>query len=98
LRVVLGLPQEVCRLILQAREEKGFANVQDLVLRVPEVSPFLPEISRLILFGAVNPYYTIEARGKGEGGGSVRGIRVTVKVDPREKEGYKIVQWLDFLM
>ena len=98
LRVVLGLPLEVCRLILKGREEKGFGNLQDLVLRVPEVTPFLPEITRLILFGAVNPYYTIEARGRRGGGGSVRGIRVTVKVDPREKEGYKIVQWLDFLM
>jgi general secretion pathway protein K len=97
LRVVLGLPSEVCRSILEARKEKGFANLQDLVQRAPEVSPFLGEMGRLVLFGAVNPYYTVEAKGKSPGGTSVRGIRAIVKVDPREKVGYKIVQWLDSL-
>jgi len=95
LRVVLGLPLEVCRQILKAREEKGFQNVQDLLLRVPEIAPFLTEIQRLILFGVANPYYTVEARGKSKEGSSVRGIRMVVKVDSREKDGYKVVQWLD---
>lgn len=95
LRVILGLPLEVCRLILKAREEKGFQNFQDLVQRVPEIAPFLTGIQRLVLFGVVNPYYTVEARGKSKEGGSVRGIRMVVKVDFREKDGYKIVQWLD---
>jgi general secretion pathway protein K len=95
LRVVLGLPLEVCRQILKARQEKGFQNIQDLLQRVPEIAPFLTEVQRLILFGVVNPYYTVEARGKSKGGSSVRGIRMVVKVDSREKDGYKIVQWLD---
>jgi general secretion pathway protein K len=95
LRFVLGLPSEVCRSILEARKEKGFENLQDLIQRVPEVSPFLGEMGRLILFGGVNAYYTVEAKGKTPGGISARGIRTVVKVDPREKAGYKIVQWLD---
>ena len=95
LRVVLALPLEVCRQILKAREEKGFLNLQDLLQRVPEITPFLTEIQRLILFGVMNPYYTVEARGKSKEGSSVRGIRMVVKVDSREKDGYKIVQWLD---
>jgi general secretion pathway protein K len=64
LRVVLGLPLEVCRLIIKAREEKGFQNIQDLLQRVPEITPFLTDIQRLILFGVMNP--TTVARGKGE--------------------------------
>ena len=98
LRVVLGLPAEVCRLLIKARGEKGFENFQDLFLRVPELSPFRTEVQRLVLFGAMNPYYTIEARGKRKGAGSARGIRVVVKVDPREGDRYKIIQWLDFLL
>jgi len=97
LRVVLGLPLDVCRRMIEKREEKGFENIQDLVQRVPEILPFLSEVQRLILFGAMNPYYTIEARGRGREGNSGRGVRAVVKVDSNEKEGYKIVQWMDFL-
>ncbi len=97
LRVVLGLPLEVCRQVVKAREEKAFENLQDLAARVPEISPFMAEAGKMILIGAVNTYYTIEARGKSAGGYSVRGIRAVVKVDQREKDRYKIVQWLDSL-
>jgi hypothetical protein len=97
LRVVLGLPLEVCRRIIAQREEKGFENIQDLVQKVPEILPFLSEVQRLILFGVVNPYYTIEARGKSKEGNSGRGVKAVVKVELNEKEGYKIVQWMDFL-
>jgi general secretion pathway protein K len=98
LRVVLGLPAEICRLLIKAREEKGFENFQDLLLRVPELSPFRTEVQGLVLFGAMNPFYTIEARGRSKGTGSARGIRVVVKIDPREGDRYKIIQWMDFLL
>ena len=49
-----------------------------------------------MLFRVMNPYYTVESKGKSKEGSSVRGIRMVVKVDPREKDGFKIVQWLDF--
>jgi hypothetical protein len=98
LRVVLGLPAEVCRLLIKARGEKGFENFQDLLLRVPELSPFRAEVQGLIVFRAINPYYTIEATGRSKEAGSTRGIRVVVKVDPREGDRYKIIQWLDFLL
>lgn len=98
LRIVLGLPAEVCHLLIKARGEKGFENLQDLLLRVPEISPFRPEVQRLILFGAINPYYTIEATGRSKEAASARGIRVVVKVDPRERDRYKIIRWLDLLL
>ncbi len=97
LRIVLGLPLEVCRLILKAREEKGFETIDELKQRVPEAVPFLGEATKFILFGGMNPYYTIEARGKSGGGNSIRSIRVVVKVDLRDKAGYKMIQWLDSL-
>ena len=99
LRVVLNLPLEVCRQVIRARAEKGFENPLDLLQRVPELLPFSADVQKLILFGAVNnPYYTIEARGKAKEGGAVRGIRAVVKIDSREKEGYRIIRWLDAMI
>jgi len=95
LRFALGIPSEIARGILQAREEKVFENQQDLLQRVPELGPFLGEIGRFILFQSTNPFYTIEAQAQSKNGKSVRGLKAIVKIDPREKEGYKIIQWLD---
>jgi len=98
LKAVLGLPTEVARSIVTGREEKGFLNQQDLVLRVPELAPFIAEAGKLIVYQSATPYYTIESKGKGKEGGSVQGIKVVVKIDPSDKNGYKIVQWVDRLL
>jgi general secretion pathway protein K len=98
LRVVLGVPYDVCRLLVKAREEKAFENQVDLLQRAPELTPFMGEIGNLILFRAINPYYTIESKAKNKEGGAVRGLKTIIKVDPREKGGYKIIQWLDFFI
>ncbi len=95
LRFALGIPSEIARGIIQAREEKVFENQRDLLQRVPELTPFLGEIGRFILFQSTNPFYTIEAQAQSKNGKSVRGLKAIVKIDPREKEGYKIIQWLD---
>lgn len=97
LKFVLGVPDEISQLIVKAREEKGFENPQDLLQRVPELSPFFGEIGRFIIFRSTTPYYTIESRAKNKEGGSVRGLKVIVKIDQREKRRYKIIQWVDTL-
>ena len=98
LNAVLGIPQEVSQLMVKAREEKGFENQQDLLQRVPELTPFMGEIGRLILFRSTLPYYTIESRAKFKEGKTIRGLRTIVKIDLREKEGYKTIQWVDRLI
>jgi general secretion pathway protein K len=98
LRVVLGIPYEVGQLLVKAREEKSFENQLDLLQRVPELNPFMGEIGNLILFRAINPYYTIESKAKNKERGSVRGLKAIIKVDSREKGRYKIIQWLDFFI
>ena len=95
MRVLLGIPDEVSRVIVKAREEKEFEHQQDLIQRVPELSPFIGEIGRLIIIRSSIPYYTIESRGKNKEWGSVRGLKVIVKIDPKEKNGYKFIQWVD---
>ena len=98
LRYVLGIPEEVSRLIVKAREEKGFENQQDLLQRVPELSPFIGEVGKFLVYRSTISYYTIESRGKSKEGGSVRSLKVIVKIDPKEKKGYKIIQWVDALL
>lgn len=95
LRVFLGIPLEVAQRMIKAREEKGFEHQQDLLTRVPELTPLLGEIGRFILFRATVPFYTIESRARVQERGGTRGIKTVVKIDPKEKEGYKIVQWVD---
>jgi general secretion pathway protein K len=98
LRGVLGIPEEISQLMVKAREEKGFESQQDLLQRVPEMANLFGDIGRLITYRSQTPYYTIESRAKSKGGGSVRGLKVIVKIDPKEKEGHRIIQWLDFIV
>jgi len=100
LRAVLGVPSEVAKAILKAREEKGFQNQQDLLQRVPELSPFIAGITGRLVFSSTSTplttvYYTIESRGKSKEGGAVRGLKMIVKIDRMDKKGYKIIQWVD---
>lgn len=98
LNAVLGIPKEVSQLVVEAREEKGFENQQDLLQRVPELTPFMGEIGKLILFRSTLPYYTIESRARFKEGKTIRGLKTIVKIDLGEKGGYKTIQWVDRLV
>jgi general secretion pathway protein K len=97
LRAVLGIPTEIARRTVKAREEKSFENQPDLLQRVPELAPFFGEVGTTIAFQSTTLYYTIESRAKKKEGGSNRGLKVIVKIDPTEKKNYKIIQWVDRL-
>jgi general secretion pathway protein K len=97
MNLMLGIPTEVTQQIVKAREEKGFENQQDLLMRVPELAPFIGEIARYILYRSTLPYYTVESKAKLKDGEFGQALKAIVKIDPREKEGYKIVQWVDRL-
>ena len=98
LRIVLGIPNEVAQHIVKTRAEKGYENQADLLLRVPELSTLMGTVGRLILFKSLTPYYTIESRAKNKDGGPVRGVKVIVKIDPLDKAGYRIIQWVDVIL
>ncbi len=95
LRAVLGVPSEIARRIVKAREEKGFENQPDLLQRVPELAPLFGEVGTFIVFQSTTPYYTIESRAKNKEGQSSRGLKVIVKVGSGEKKHYRIIQWVD---
>jgi hypothetical protein len=103
IRVILGVPEDITQKVVKAREEKTFDHQSDLLQRVPELKSFIEGDSQrqsLILYGRaiLTSYYSIESRAKFKEGESVRGLKVIVKIDPREKEGYKILQWIDVLL
>ncbi len=100
LRFALGIPDNVARLIVKAREEKAFESLQDVRLRVPEFAslPSIGDVERLIAIRSVTPYYTIESRARNKAEGSVRGVKAIVKIDRMDKKGYKIIQWVDSLI
>ncbi len=93
LKTVLGIPTGMARSVAKAREEKPFLNQQDLVLRVPEMASLAGQTP--VTYQSAIPYYTVEARGKGKEGGAAQGIKVIVKIDPAERNGYKIIQRVD---
>lgn len=98
LKSVLRIPEEVSRQIVNARQDKAFENQQDLISRVPELSPFIGEIGRLIVYRSTLFYYTIESQGMKIEEGPFRRLKAIVKIDPREKAGYKILQWMDLMI
>lgn len=98
LTIVLGIPKDVADAIIKAREDKGFQDQADLLQRVPELSPLVTQIAGLVVYSSMTSYYTVESRGKTKEGSGLRGVKTIVKIDPLEKEGYKIVQWVDMLI
>lgn len=95
MRIVLGISKEIAQLISKSREEKPFENQVDLLRRVPELTPFMGEIGKYITYRTRSPYFTIESKAKGLEGKSVRGLKAIVKIDLRDKNKYKIIQWID---
>ncbi len=98
LRFVLGIPLEISKLTIKAREEKGFESQQDLLQRVPELSSYYDAIGRQMQYRNTIPYFTVEAKARSKEGGSVRGLRAIIKVDPKEQANRKIIQWLDMFI
>ncbi|MEW6377080.1 MAG: hypothetical protein AB1502_14975 [Thermodesulfobacteriota bacterium] len=94
MRMVLGIPKDVAQLLVKAREEKRFENQQDLIRRVPEMTPFIGEVGRWVVYQPRRTYYTIESKAIGQGE-AVQGLKAIVKIDGRERKGYKVIQWID---
>jgi len=94
MRMVWGIPKDVAQRLVKAREEKPFENQVDMVRRVPEMAPFIGEIGGWIVYQPRRAYYTIESTAIGQGE-AVRSLKAIVKIDAREKKGYKIIQWID---
>ncbi len=98
LRVVLGIPKDVAGALIKARADKGFQDQADLLQRVPQLSSLIAQISGLVVYSSMSSYYTVESRGRTKETDAVRGVKTIVKIDPLEKDGYKVVQWVDMII
>jgi general secretion pathway protein K len=100
LMVLFGIPHDLAKRIVEAREERPFradARHTDLISRLPELAPFLPEVSSFIAYGSTTPYYNVASVAKMKEGESKRGLECVVRIDRREKSGYRVVMWKDSL-
>ena len=95
LTVFFGIPYETAKKIVEAREEKVFVNMNELLSRVPEVGPSIQEVQPFISFSSATPYYSITSLAKMKNGESKRGLECVVRIERREKSGYRVVMWKD---
>jgi general secretion pathway protein K len=95
--VLFGIPADLAKRVVEAREEQPFANLSDLSLRVPDLGPFLPEVQGFLDYSQTTPYFSIASLAKMKTGQSVRGLECVVKIDGQEKSGFKMVMWKDIL-
>ncbi len=95
LSAFLGIPDEISRQITKAREERKFQNTVDLIQRIPELAPIIGAIGSFLVFSSPSRYFTIEARAKIQDGSSLRGVKTIVRIAMQEKNGYKVIQWVD---
>jgi len=95
LSAFLGIPYEISQQITKAREERRFQNPADLIQRVPELVPFIGSAGSFFVFSSPSRYFTIEARAKNQDESSLRGVKTIVRVELKEKNGYKVIQWVD---
>jgi general secretion pathway protein K len=92
---LLGVSQEIAKKTIDARQEQPFKNLEDLRLRVPDLIPFLPEVQTSIGFVSAAAYFNITSLAKLKTGESKRSLSSIVKLDSRDKTGYRVVMWKD---
>lgn len=95
LAVFFGIPYETAKRVAEAREEKTFANLNELVTRVPEIAASIQEVQSFITFSSISSYYNITSKAKMKDGESKRGLECVVRIDRRDKMGYRVVMWKD---
>lgn len=89
--VLFGIPTDLAKRVVEAREEQPFTDLSDLSLRVPDLVPFLLGVQ--LVYSQTTPYFSIASLAKMKAGLSVRGLECVVKIDGQEKSGFKMVMW-----
>ena len=95
--VFFGIPGSLAKSVVEVREEKPFANLNELLQRVPEIVPFIQEVGPYLIFQSTTPYFSISSVAKMKTGDAKRGVECVVKIDMAEKSRYRMVMWKDVL-
>ncbi len=94
LRALPGMTEELADAIADYRKERDFQSVNQLM-------PILGDE----VYAAVSPYlsvqlsnvYTIRSQGSVSDSSAGEGVCAVVKINPRTKERYSVIQWIDSL-
>lgn len=98
LMVLFGIPYEVAKKIVEAREETAFKSEADFKNRIPEIGASYAEVASFISYRVQStPYYSITSLGKMKNSDSKKGLECVVRIDKQEKSGYRVVMWKDVL-
>jgi general secretion pathway protein K len=95
LTVFFGIPSETAKKIVEAREEKPFANTNELLSRLPELGPSIQGVQPYITFTSTTPYYSITSLARMKNGEAKRGVECVVRIERREQNGYRVAMWKD---
>ena len=92
---LFGVSQEIAKKVVEARQEDPFDNENELQTRVPDLIPFLTEVRGSIAYRSTAQYYNITSLAKLKTGDSKRSLECVVKIDTKEKSGFRVVMWKD---
>lgn len=95
LTIFFGIPSETAKRIVEAREEKPFANTNELLSRLPELGPSIQGVQPYITFTSSTPYYSVTSLARMKNGEAKRGVECVVRIERREKSGYRVAMWKD---
>ena len=93
--VFFGIPSETAKRIVEAREEKPFANTNELLSRLPDLGPSIQGVQPYVTFTSTTPYYSVTSLAKMKNGEAKRGVECVVRIERREKNGYRVAMWKD---
>ncbi|MCD6184298.1 MAG: general secretion pathway protein GspK, partial [Deltaproteobacteria bacterium] len=90
-----GMTEAAAREIITFRGEKEIKRVSALndIIDPDIYLSIKPYISLKI-----SPFYSIDSFGGINGSKVKEGLRVLIKIDPKEKKGFRITRWIDFII
>jgi len=94
-QMLKALPQMTDELVMgmmEFREEKDFTSPSELV---PIIGAETYKAIRPYITLKTSAFFTIRSVGMIEGSHTRQGVRVMVKIDPKLKNKYRLLQWLD---
>ncbi len=91
--ILPDMTEDTAREIVEYRQDKKFKRLSELRNlvgneRYLKISPFVTIAS--------SPYYTIVSTGKVKDGQASRTIKALVKINPKGKEKFRVVKWIDY--
>ena len=90
-----GMTETAAREIITFRGEKEIKRVSVLN---DIIDPDIYQSIKPYISLKISPFYSIDSFGGINGSKVKEGLRVLIKIDPKEKKGFRITRWIDFII